>query len=87
MLGGCLHSERVYVLPRWGKGYGLVWALSYRCTRVVAAASPPALCPLNNSVSCAVAQELAEHFGVVFNSLLCLNNMPIKRWADHLAKE
>ena len=32
-------------------------------------------------------QELAEHFGISFNSLLCLNNMPIKRWADHLARE
>ncbi|KAI3426961.1 hypothetical protein D9Q98_006905 [Chlorella vulgaris] len=32
-------------------------------------------------------QELLEQFGIVFNSLLCLNNMPIKRWADHLVKE
>ncbi|EFN56641.1 hypothetical protein CHLNCDRAFT_57533 [Chlorella variabilis] len=32
-------------------------------------------------------QELADNFGITFNSLLCLNNMPIKRWADHLVKE
>ncbi len=32
-------------------------------------------------------QELADNFGIRFNSLLCLNNMPIKRWADHLVKE
>lgn len=32
-------------------------------------------------------EELAEHFGISFNSLLCINNMPIKRWADHLTKE
>jgi hypothetical protein len=32
-------------------------------------------------------QELAEAYGITFNSLLCLNNMPIKRWADHLVKQ
>ena len=32
-------------------------------------------------------QELREHYGIPFNSLLCLNNMPIKRWAEHLVKE
>ena len=32
-------------------------------------------------------QELWEHFGITFNSLLCLNNMPIKRWANQLVKE
>jgi len=32
-------------------------------------------------------QELSERFGISFTSLLCLNNMPIKRWADHLVKE
>jgi len=28
--------------------------------------------------------ELAEHFGIVFNSLFTLSNMPIKRFADFL---
>lgn len=32
-------------------------------------------------------QELREAYGIEFNSLLCLNNMPLKRWADHLVKE
>lgn len=32
-------------------------------------------------------QELGEQYGIAFNSLLCLNNMPIKRWADQLVKE
>ncbi|TFJ83877.1 hypothetical protein NSK_004974 [Nannochloropsis salina CCMP1776] len=29
-------------------------------------------------------EELAARFGVVFNDLVCLTNMPIKRFADHL---
>jgi hypothetical protein len=34
-----------------------------------------------------VLQELREAFGIEFNHLFCLNNMPIKRWADFLVKE
>lgn len=30
--------------------------------------------------------ELDEAFGIAFNSLLCLNNMPIKRFVDFLQK-
>ena len=29
-------------------------------------------------------QELDETYGIKFNSLFCLNNMPIKRYADYL---
>lgn len=45
------------------------------------------LAPPQSKLEPAYKQELADNFGVQFNSLLCLNNMPIKRWADHLAKE
>ena len=31
-------------------------------------------------------EELAEHFGVVFNSLYAFSNMPIKRFADFLSR-
>ncbi len=29
---------------------------------------------------------VSQAYGIKFNSLLCLNNMPIKRFADHLAR-
>jgi radical SAM/Cys-rich protein len=32
-------------------------------------------------------EELGRHFGIRFNRLLCLTNMPIKRFADALARE
>ena len=31
-------------------------------------------------------EELQQHFGIVFNSLFCLNNMPIKRYVDYLQR-
>lgn len=31
-------------------------------------------------------KELLELYGIEFSSLLCLNNMPIKRWADELMR-
>lgn len=31
-------------------------------------------------------EELQEHFGIVFNNLFCLNNMPIKRYVDYLQR-
>lgn len=31
-------------------------------------------------------QELQEAYGITFNSLFCLNNMPIKRYADYLIR-
>ena len=37
-------------------------------------------------VQAAYKQELMEHFGISFNSLFCLNNMPIKRYVDYLQR-
>ena len=34
----------------------------------------------------AYKQELKEAYGIVFNSLFGLNNMPIKRYADYLIR-
>ncbi len=31
-------------------------------------------------------EELQQHFGIVFNNLFCLNNMPIKRYVDYLQR-
>ncbi len=31
--------------------------------------------------------ELAETYGITFNGLLCLNNMPIKRYVDYLQRK
>jgi hypothetical protein len=31
--------------------------------------------------------ELADAYGISFNSLLCLNNMPIKRYVDYLQRK
>ncbi len=31
--------------------------------------------------------ELAEAYGISFNGLLCLNNMPIKRYVDYLQRK
>ena len=35
----------------------------------------------------AYKQELQDLFGISFNSLFCLNNMPIKRYADYLLRQ
>ena len=34
----------------------------------------------------AYKQELRESHGISFNNLLCLNNMPIKRYVDYLQR-
>ena len=34
----------------------------------------------------AYKQELRESHGITFNNLLCLNNMPIKRYVDYLQR-
>ncbi|KIZ06859.1 Fe-S oxidoreductase [Monoraphidium neglectum] len=44
------------------------------------------LAPSQEKLEPAYKQELWEAHGVAFNSLLCLNNMPIKRFADWLAR-
>ncbi len=38
------------------------------------------------SVQGVYKEELQQHFGIVFNSLFCLNNMPIKRYVDYLQR-
>lgn len=45
------------------------------------------LAPSQAKLSAAYKQELFEAHGVVFSSLLCLNNMPIKRFADFLLRK
>jgi len=44
------------------------------------------LAPSAESLEDAYKQELKDAYGITFNSLLCLNNMPIKRWADELIR-
>ena len=46
---------------------------------------PSCPCPGQQAaLEVAYKQELREAFGVEFNRLFCLNNMPIKRFADYL---
>ncbi|GBF96882.1 Fe-S oxidoreductase [Raphidocelis subcapitata] len=44
------------------------------------------LAPSREKLEPAYKQELSEAYGITFNSLLCLNNMPIKRFADWLLR-
>ncbi len=44
------------------------------------------LAPPASSLEGAYKEELEEAYGITFNSLLCLNNMPIKRWSDELVR-
>ena len=44
------------------------------------------LSPSQSKLEPAYKQELAEAHGIVFNNLFCLNNMPIKRFADMLIR-
>lgn len=46
----------------------------------------PFLAPPQASLEPAYKQELKEAYNIEFNSLLCLNNMPIKRFADWLLR-
>jgi hypothetical protein len=39
---------------------------------------------LQSKLEAAYKSELHDAFGIEFNTLLCLNNMPIKRYADWL---
>jgi hypothetical protein len=41
-------------------------------------------CALQATLEAAYRTELHEGYGVVFSSLLALNNLPIKRFADWL---
>lgn len=44
------------------------------------------LAPPQAKLEGAYRQELWDAHGLLFSSLLALNNMPIKRWADHLLR-
>ena len=44
------------------------------------------LAPSQEKLERVYRQELQDAYGIQFSSLLCLNNMPIKRWADELVK-
>lgn len=61
-------------------GTGLVLDLVYNPGGVF-------LAPESSQLEAAYRSELAEAYGIHFSSLLCLNNMPIKRWADKLARK
>lgn len=39
-----------------------------------------------HALQAAYKQELSESYGVAFDNLLCLNNMPIKRYVDYLQR-
>ena len=39
------------------------------------------------AMQAAYKQELSSSYGITFNSLLCLNNMPIKRYVDYLQRQ
>ncbi|MAG31899.1 MAG: radical SAM protein [Deltaproteobacteria bacterium] len=47
----------------------------------------PFLPPSQASLEDAYRKELGEHFGIVFNRLLTITNMPIKRFAHELHRE
>eukprot|EP00584_Thalassiosira_punctigera_P016551 CAMPEP_0172551148 /NCGR_PEP_ID=MMETSP1067-20121228/36648_1 /TAXON_ID=265564 ORGANISM="Thalassiosira punctigera, Strain Tpunct2005C2" /NCGR_SAMPLE_ID=MMETSP1067 /ASSEMBLY_ACC=CAM_ASM_000444 /LENGTH=452 /DNA_ID=CAMNT_0013338893 /DNA_START=24 /DNA_END=1382 /DNA_ORIENTATION=+ len=49
--------------------------------------SGPFLPPSQTSLEVDYKRELMENFGIRFNNLLTITNMPIKRFADFLAKE
>jgi radical SAM/Cys-rich protein len=44
------------------------------------------LAPAQATLEAAYKQELQEGYGIEFNSLLCLNNMPIKRFWEYLQR-
>jgi len=44
------------------------------------------LAPSQESLTPAYRRELSEAFGITFSGLLALNNMPIKRFVDHLQR-
>ncbi|BDA44657.1 hypothetical protein COCOBI_06-1350 [Coccomyxa sp. Obi] len=45
------------------------------------------LAPPQQQLQEAYKAELAEAYGITFNGLLCLNNMPIKRYVDYLQRK
>lgn len=61
-------------------GTGLVLDLMYN-------PAGPSLPPAAAGLEAAYKRELGSRFGIVFNSLLTLTNMPIKRFADRLHQQ
>jgi len=61
-------------------GSGLILDLVYNPNGVF-------LAPPQEQLQDLYKQELQEAFGITFNSLFCLNNMPIKRYADYLIRK
>lgn len=61
-------------------GTGLVLDLMYN-------PAGPSLPPAAAGLEAAYKRELGARFGIVFNSLLTLTNMPIKRFADRLHQQ
>ena len=47
----------------------------------------PFLAPAQDVLTPVYKKELDEAYSITFDSLLCLNNMPIKRYMDYLAKQ
>lgn len=45
------------------------------------------LAPAQETLEGAYKQELKDGYGIEFSRLFCLNNMPIKRWADELVRQ
>ncbi|GAQ78074.1 hypothetical protein KFL_000070430 [Klebsormidium nitens] len=43
--------------------------------------------PLQSSLEAAYKDELSKTYGITFNSLFTITNMPIKRFADHLSRK
>lgn len=65
----------------YGKaGSGLVLDLVYNPGGVF-------LAPAQATLEQAYKTELKEAYGIEFSNLFCLNNMPIKRWADELVRQ
>ena len=83
----CVEQMRVHQMFR-----------TYRTTIIANGSCPspcalPTSCPLcgcqvgaAHAPQAAYKQELSESHGITFNSLLCLNNMPIKRYVDYLQR-
>mmetsp|Transcript_18184 Transcript_18184/g.32497 ORF Transcript_18184/g.32497 Transcript_18184/m.32497 type:complete len:469 (+) Transcript_18184:60-1466(+) len=67
-------------------GYGTVEHPELELT-LVYNPSGPFLPPSQASLEVDYKRELMENFGIQFNGLLTITNMPIKRFADFLAKE
>jgi radical SAM/Cys-rich protein len=71
--------KKLHALGYGVEGSGLVLDLVYNPNGAFLAPSQATLEP-------AYKQELEEAYGVSFNSLLCLNNMPIKRFWEFLER-